>query len=535
MTTYTLAGILLNETPEETVESIGETRISFVVPDSVEGFSTRQVGADDEDGLPLLEPILDDYVTWLGDRRLDQIADADFELIDVGWNGGTNSGIFASIYENAARKAHVFHIAGDAIPDSAFASAAAANAFLGSISEAAPGPGFEPGDFIRFDALPGIESTENDSIPGTPGPDEVMAGAGDDTVEGAAGDDMLSGGAGNDRLIGGAGADTLDGGAGGRDKAVYEVTQFAVTIKFSGDDVLLSSRDPGDGMTYEDTLRNIELLEFSDGTVTVSSRRLGVETTGDDGDEDIPGGRGDDRLDGGGGADTIDAGDGDDVVIGGAGDDVLMGGDGSDRINGGDGADIVAGGASEDDLADTIYGGDGDDSIDGGYGNDQIFGMGGNDTIAGGFGADELQGQDGDDVITGSAFGDIVFGNAGNDFVNGGFGHDLINGGTGADKFFHVGGTADQMLGHGSDWVQDYNAAEGDVLVFGGTGTGADFQVNFAHTENKTTGERSGDDDVEEAFVIYKPTGQILWALVDGGGETSINLQIGAEVFDLLA
>ena len=38
-----------------------------------------------------------------------------------------------------------------------------------------------------------------------------------------------------------------------------------------------------------------------------------------------------------------------------------------------------------------------------------------------------------------------------------------------------------------------------------------------------------------EAFVIYKPTGQILWALVDGGGQDSINLQIGGDTFDLLA
>ncbi|MFV0512980.1 MAG: hypothetical protein ACK5MY_05015, partial [Jhaorihella sp.] len=116
-----------------------------------------------------------------------------------------------------------------------------------------------------------------------------------------------------------------------------------------------------------------------------------------------------------------------------------------------------------------------------------------------------------------------------------GFGHDLINGGSGADKFFHVGGSREQMLGHGSDWVQDYSAAEGDVLVFGGSATSTQFQVNFTHTANKTTGERSGDDDVQEAFVIYKPTGQILWALVDGGGEASINLQIGADTFDLLA
>ncbi len=35
--------------------------------------------------------------------------------------------------------------------------------------------------------------------------------------------------------------------------------------------------------------------------------------------------------------------------------------------------------------------------------------------------------------------------------------------------------------------------------------------------------------------MIYKPTGQIMWALVDGQGQSSINLQIGADVFDLLA
>ena len=60
-----------------------------------------------------------------------------------------------------------------------------------------------------------------------------------------------------------------------------------------------------------------------------------------------------------------------------------------------------------------------------------------------------------------------------------------------------------------------------------------DFQVNFAHTEN-AAGERSGDDAVEEAFVIYRPTEQIIWALVDGGGQVSLNLQIGGDTFDLL-
>ncbi|WP_303425850.1 hypothetical protein [Shimia thalassica] len=39
---------------------------------------------------------------------------------------------------------------------------------------------------------------------------------------------------------------------------------------------------------------------------------------------------------------------------------------------------------------------------------------------------------------------------------------------------------------------------------------------------------------MEEAFVIYRPTGQIMWALVDGNSQASINLQIGGDVFDLL-
>jgi len=72
-------------------------------------------------------------------------------------------------------------------------------------------------------------------------------------------------------------------------------------------------------------------------------------------------------------------------------------------------------------------------------------------------------------------------------------------------------------------------------LVFGNTSASADdFQVNFAHTANDA-GERSGDDDVAEGFVIYRPTGQIMWALVDGAGQDEINLKIGGDVFDLLA
>ncbi|MCU9837767.1 hypothetical protein OEZ49_08310 [Ruegeria sp. WL0004] len=272
-----------------------------------------------------------------------------------------------------------------------------------------------------------------------------------------------------------------------------------------------------------------------------------VELTATDTGSLLIGTSGLDRLTGGIGNDTVIALSSDDFAAGMAGDDDLRGEGGNDRLlgdegndridgglgadtlNGGDGDDIIIGGPSEGDLRDIVYAGEGNDSVDAGAGNDLVYGQGGNDTIAGGFGVDEIQGQDGDDVITGSAFSDLVFGGAGNDFVNGGFGHDRINGGSGADKFYHLG-----IFDHGSDWVQDYNAAEGDVLLFGNAAaTRADFQVNFNHTAS-AEGERAGDDAVQEAFVIYRPTGQIMWALVDGEGQSSINLQVGSDVFDLL-
>ncbi len=239
---------------------------------------------------------------------------------------------------------------------------------------------------------------------------------------------------------------------------------------------------------------------------------------------------GNDVFNGLGGDDTVSGDEGNDVLRGDGGNDRLEGGDGNDTLNGGPGDDTIVGGDSEDDLRDVIYGGEGDDNIDGGYGNDLIFGQEGNDTLAGGFGADELQGQDGDDVVTGGALSDLVYGGAGNDYVNGGFGYDRINGGSGADRFFHLG-----IFDHGSDWVQDYDAAEGDVLVFGDRSASADqFQINFAHTATPD-GDRSGEDAVQEAFVIFRPTQQIMWALVDGEGQEAINLQVGGEVFDLLA
>ncbi|UWQ19694.1 M10 family metallopeptidase C-terminal domain-containing protein (plasmid) [Jannaschia sp. M317] len=203
----------------------------------------------------------------------------------------------------------------------------------------------------------------------------------------------------------------------------------------------------------------------------------------------------------------------------------LRAGDGRDTISGGAGDDTIEGGATMADLRDLVFGGEGNDTIDGGYGNDELRGDAGNDQIAGGFGADTVIGGTGNDTLTGSAFGDVIFGGDGMDFVNGGFGSDRVNGGAGGDTFFHLG-----IGDHGSDWIQDYNAAAGDVLLYGGAGaTRAQFQINT------TTTAMAGADAVQEAFVIYRPSGQILWALVDGDGQAEINLRLNGQVFDLTA
>lgn len=214
---------------------------------------------------------------------------------------------------------------------------------------------------------------------------------------------------------------------------------------------------------------------------------------------------------------------GPDRLVGDVGNDTLRGLDGTDTLIGNAGDDLIIGGTSENDLRDIVYAGDGNDSVDGGYGNDELRGDGGNDTIVGGFGVDDIFGGDGNDELTGQAWSDLIFGGNGADFINGGFGYDRVNGGADADRFFHIG-----VADHGADWIQDYNAAEGDVLQFGLAGTRDQFQVNFTETAS------AGAAGVQEAFVIFRPTGQILWALVDGGAQSEINLLLGGTEYDLL-
>ncbi len=252
---------------------------------------------------------------------------------------------------------------------------------------------------------------------------------------------------------------------------------------------------------------------------------------GDDTAETYETGDDNDLIDAAGGNDTVLAGDGNDIVLGMEGNDRILGQDGDDSLRGGEGLDILNGGDGDDDimggaLSDTVVAGDGNDTVSGDDGNDILFGQDGDDVISGGLGTDHVAGQDGNDILSGGAIGDDLFGNEGDDFLNGGTGFDRLNGGEGSDRFYHAGTES-----HGTDWIQDFDHAEGDVLVFGGMASAEDFVVHSVHTDLP---ERPGDDAIEEVFVDYQ--GQVIFALVDGAALDSLMMRLadGTE-FDLLA
>ena len=299
------------------------------------------------------------------------------------------------------------------------------------------------------------------------------------SIVGSSDNDSITGGIGNDSIDAGAGDDLIIGGL--------------------GDDQIIGNRG-------NDT------IEADAGADTVN---------GWGGDDEIYGGSGSDRLYGQQGSDTIIGGQGADTIFGGDDDDLLIGNEGHNKLHGDAGNDTLNGGNHRD----VMTGGSGNDELNLSGGNDLAYGQEGHDTLNGGFGADELNGMDGNDVLTGGSLSDLLTGGRGNDFINGGYGYDRINGGEGADKFFHLG-----IEGHGSDWIQDYSAADGDVLLFGyASATADDFQINVSNTEG------AGASDVDEAYVIYKPTGQIIWALVDGADQDEIVLKLGGDFFDLVA
>ncbi|WP_108663223.1 beta strand repeat-containing protein [Acuticoccus kandeliae] len=183
-------------------------------------------------------------------------------------------------------------------------------------------------NFGDFDSVRGVEDIRGtnffgDTLIGDDVDNYLLGDGGDDSIVGNGGHDGLDGGDGNDTLTGGEGDDELSGG-GGTDTVILQGVQsdYSVEMTFTGAYVVVDNGGNGDGT---DTLRNVETLVFSDGTVDLFDLFGGLEISGTDGDDTLEGTAGDDYL---------AALAGDDLVLGLAGADFLSGGRGNDTIDG---------------------------------------------------------------------------------------------------------------------------------------------------------------------------------------------------------
>ncbi|WP_170976421.1 calcium-binding protein [Rhizobium sp. FKL33] len=292
---------------------------------------------------------------------------------------------------------------------------------------------------------------------------EIYGNALDQTIMSGLSDDKIFGYGGDDTIIYRYGNDTIYGGEGD-DKIAFGETSFAKDWFAELFEKI-----------YVDPFRPTSLTAF-----------------GEEGNDEIGGGRGADYLDGGLGNDTLFGGGGADRLFGGTGDDELDGGldlgDEADLLNGGSGDDIyinvqkydkVIDNAGDDEIrymnvgsitiqngietvrsnqasnswysSAVITGNDENNKIFGSHLSDKIIGLKGNDTIRGENGNDDISGNQGKDDLAGGLGNDRLYGDSESDTIDGEWGDDIIYGGTGDDKMTGGEGT-DTLTGDtGSD------------------------------------------------------------------------------------
>ena len=290
-----------------------------------------------------------------------------------------------------------------------------------------------------LDNLVGAYGTaENDAwLPGTSGDDHLYGLAGDDVLRGYGGDDYIDGG-------------------DGYDEASYAGSLSTFTFLRNADgSVTVTDTSTAEGT---DTLKNIEALYFEADTAGYLIANLAGDYGTAGSDAWLAGTASEDHLYGL---------TGDDVLRGYAGDDIIDGGAGFDEasyigsaanftfVRKADGSVTVTD-TSTAEGADTLVNIEAlyFEADNAGYLIEQLagdYGTAGNDS--------DLQGTSGNDHLYGLAGNDIISAAAGDDTLNGGAGDDHLTGGEGADAFVFTGP-------FGQDTVADFNASEGDKIIF---------------------------------------------------------------------
>jgi Ca2+-binding RTX toxin-like protein len=391
--------------------------------------------------------------------------------------------------------------------------------------------------------------------------EDLSGSAYHDRLSGTAAANRIYGGAGDDTLQGYGGADLLDGGDG------FDLASYADAARGVLADLAQPSANTGDARG--DRYSSVEGLQGS--------------AHGDD-------------LRGNGAANLLQGLGGNDTLMGAAGRDSLQGGSGADLLNGGSGIDLASyadarvgvvaslgspaantGDARGDRYVsiEGLIGSHHADTLTGSAAVDVLFGGAGNDVLRGGAGADHLDGGTGLDWadyasaskgltanlanpaantgdalgdryvsvegLRGSSFGDRLYGDArsnriegggGNDWLFGGDGNDRLDGGAGMDRLMGGRGADTFVLRHlseGGDVILDYDPAAGDALAI----TVAGLQrADLAVRVQTLAGQ--GAAGTPEALILHRPSGQVLFTLVDSGRLEDIFLRIGSVSYDLL-
>ncbi|NSZ80814.1 hypothetical protein G6M17_16735 [Agrobacterium tumefaciens] len=346
----------------------------------------------------------------------------------------------------------------------------------------------------------------NDVINSGAGDDRIYADEGHDTISGGAGDDYVDAGYGNDTYVfnRGDGRDVVDGNYGS------DTLRFGANVSPADIVVQLMEADHSfltlkiAGTTDEVSIRDVEKIEFADGTVWTEAQLYQVYADQNSTSSD----------------DYIHTYDGNDVINSGAGDDRIYADEGHDTISGGAGDDYVDAGYGNDTYV--FNRGDGRDVVDGNYGSDTLrFGAnvspadivvqlmeadhsfltlkiaGTTDEVSIGdvekiefadgtvwtetqlyqvyadqnstSGDDYIHTYDGNDVINSGAGDDRIYADEGHDTISGGAGDDYVDAGYGNDTYvFNRGDGRDVVDGnYGSDTLRfGATIAVGDLRVF---------------------------------------------------------------------
>lgn len=315
---------------------------------------------------------------------------------------------------------------------------------------------------VASDGLGGTDSLQNiENILASAFNDTLTGSTANNELVGGAGDDSITGGAGNDTLQGGAGNDTLDGGAG-NDVAVFtsNFAAYLVSTDATTGNIVVT------GPEGDDTLRDIEELQFADITYTVVQGTAQADTLAGGADSELMrGGEGNDSLGGGGGDDALFGDEGNDSMEGGEGNDVLDGGEGADTMTGGTGGDTYYVN-DEGDLV--IEGADPvarakDDSLHDNIGSSIDKVIASINYTLGNFVENLQLGGDSGLAGAGNGLNNAIVGNGGNNTLQGLGGNDQIDGGAGIDVAAFTAQHSQYSLSAGSSGFQvnDTTAQEG--------------------------------------------------------------------------